>query len=524
MQTAGADDWIVPGAAAVDDFRVPTQTAQKSADEGGSSLGAFFRGMLHGAGNTLYGAAQFAGRMGPPAMLPGAAAGQQRLQQDIDQRIQQREQAFQAAPQTQAHGTASGLGTLAGEVGSTALIPGGGFVRGAGLAAGAGRALPSAAGMIARGVGLGAAGAATQPVTEPDYWAEKEKQMAIGGAAGGALPAAGGMIAPRLPLNPAMQQLQNIQKAFRPLYNFVTGAEDRTVDGFDRTIARQVLDPIGGDVPRNLKGHELVKHVEEKIGDRYDEILPNITLPRSALGPVDPEFKRFVGTMSTDHQSRFKNLVQNYVADRFGSSGSMDGDTYKRMTSELSRRGYGWLKSSNDKELGQATFKLLEHVRDGAAVANPLWAKKLSDTDHAWSLFARMADAADKPKAEGKFKPADLLSVLAAHESKPRSFAKGDEALQKYAQVGYRALGEGRSNLMQLLHPFTRHGAIMEAGRSIAQPIGRAGKAASPFVAAPAGREAAKAAELREQSHDANRRGDLSEMERLARQRARLSQ
>jgi len=493
----GADP-ITPAGYGRDPTQKPAASPQQ--DETGSSLGAFFRGVLHGVESTGTGIAQFASHISPPAMLPGAAAGQQKLQSGLDQSIAQREQAFQAAPQTRAHPVASGLGTLTGEIGSTALMPGGGLpsvlARTGARALGIAGRLPAAAaplatvpGRIAQGAALGAAGAATAPVAGGDYWTEKKRQLELGGGIGAALPGVGGTLAPRLP------SPQVVGKAFPWLMNFITGAEERTVAGFDRTIGRQVLDPIGGGVPRNLSGHALLNHVQDQIGDAYDKVLPTLNLPRTmALGPVDPDFRRFVATMSTDHQDQFSRILKNYVVDRFGTNRVMDGNTFKRVQSELGRRAWGWLGTNND-ELGKATYMLLNHLNEALQRANPGQAQELGKVNESFRLYARMREAAARPGKEGAFSAMDLLNALGKGEAKPGSFAAGDEPLQRYAEVGRRALGErvpgsGPALPAELLHIFTRHGAAAELARGTIPPIGRALK--TPGLGAPAGREAAE--------------------------------
>ena len=478
----------------------PAAAPQQQREEPPSALGSFFRSLVHGAGQTALGAAQLAlGRRGaqPAARAPGEAAAIQ----GAGQLAGQREQAFQASPDVKQHPIWSGAGKIAGEALPT-LALGGAPAR-------------SALGMIGQGAARGAVGGAMTPATGPpqDYWSEKAKQMAIGGAAGAALPAAGSAIAPRL-LNPQLQNVQGIQRAFRPLYNFVMGGEDRTVNGFDRTIARQVLDPIGRDVPRNISGHGLLKHVEDKIGESYDAVLPNIALPRAALAPPSPEFRRYVDTMSTDHQQRLGKLLKNYVFDRFPTSGQpMDGPTFKRVQSELSQRAYSWL-GTNDNELGRATYMALNWLNEAVERANPAMAPHLSRTNEAFRMFARMREAASRPTAEGKFTATDLLRSIGKSSD---NFWKGDEPLQRYAEVGRRALGEGRESPLQLLHLFTRHGAVAEAGRSMIAPAGRGMKALGEAGAPAVGRTAA---EMKQKSYDANRRGDLREVRDLARKRA----
>ena len=427
----------------------PSSAAEK--EQPGGRMAALWQGLLRGVGTAVYGAGQIGQHLPGLPDLPGARAGAQRVAEGAAKEEQGAESAYQGSSTRQAHPGWAGAGRIVGEVAPAMLL---------GPGVGAGR---SALGLIGRSALSGALGGATAPVAAgTDYWSEKMKQMEIGGAAGAALPAVGSALAPRL-LNPALAGVQGIQRAFRPLYNFVMGAEERTVNGFDRTIARQVLDPIGRDVPRGVSGHALLRHVEDRMSDAYDEVLPHISLPRAALAAPNAEFRRYVDTMSTDHQQRLGRMLSNYVMDRFPANGQpMDGRTFKRVQSELSQRAYSWL-GTNDNELGRATYMALNWLNEAIERANPASAAQLSRTNEAFRMFARMREAASRPTAEGKFTPTDLLKTISQQSD---AAWRGDQPLQRYAQIARRALGEkDRSSPMELLRMMHPGAALFEATR-----------------------------------------------------------
>lgn len=452
-------------------------------EEPPSAIGSFFRSLVYGGMQTMLGAEQ----------LGFGLAGDTKTRDALGKKSAELQQQFRRSPEMTRHGTAAGMGEFAG-----AALP---F---AGLGA-VGRPA-SALGSVLGGAARGAAGAATAPVQSSDYWTEKEKQLAIGGAVGAALPTIGGMMATRLPSqqNP-MLYAEGLKRAFRPLFNFVMGSEERTVDGFDRTVARQALDPIGADVPKNLKGHALLRHVEDKISDAYDQVVPQMSFPLKMYRPPPQDLQKFVGQMSQDHQRRLNRVLQDEFWGRFDPKTlSMTGTTFQDMTSQLGGRAYQWAGSVHDKELGEAVLRHIEHWRNLFMLANPREYPAYAKANEANKMFARLRGASDATDA-GRFTPTALIREV---EKQRHDAWRGNDALLRYAQVGQGAV-EHKLTGQQLLHLATRHGAIAEAVRGTVPPIGRAIKKAAPYAASPAGREAAEA-------YEANRRGDLAKVQRLA--------
>src|SRR6266446_9910582 len=97
--TPGKPAWAPPQG---DALPVSAPAAARPAPDGGSAIGALWKGLVHGAGDALHGVEQLAHRM-PSPMTAGAEANRQKMIGAADTSAKTREATYQAAPETKAH-------------------------------------------------------------------------------------------------------------------------------------------------------------------------------------------------------------------------------------------------------------------------------------------------------------------------------------------------------------------------------------------------------------------------------------
>lgn len=519
-----------------------------AAPESTSLWEALKQSALRGGRDALEGGAQIGARMGAEEGGAAFADPQElaRRRETVDTTVRASEKAYGDLPAVRSHPIASMLGRFGGNVAATAPLA---AIPGFGLAPSATR---SAAGLIGRGALSSAAGAATAPVLNTeDYWGEKLKQAGIWAAIGGAIPGVGSALSPRLPDPGLMKSMSGgFARAFRPLYNFFTGAEERTVNGFDRTIARQVLDPIGGRIDGRPSGPELMRQTNSQISKEYDRILPNVQISRDRATRPDPELDDFIATMSEDHRNRFTQLIERKFTSKFGDQGVMDGKTFQKARSDLLGYARSWL-GTNDNDLGQAVLRKVEHLQRGIADENPEWAPDLKRANESYRLWVRMRTAASDPRKEEKFTPDDMLKAV-GQVDRGHTWS-GDRPLQAYSVAARHAMGQERAGLMDLIRVFHRVGAPISLAEGAAGGAGRLAKAVTPGLTPAAGmtagreqragpsaadlrrdtltmanppspeqrakqrlKAAAKVGEIQKERFDANRRGDIARMQKLS--------
>lgn len=468
-----------------------------SAEKPSTSRGAaLWQGLLRGGRDVLEGGAQIGARMGSEfgEVQPGE------LTPRVDQAARQSQQAYGQNPAAQAHPWIAGGGRIAGNVlGTEAMMPLPGGL-GAGVArlgarmlpemgaraapavarAAAGAGLPTGAGLVARGAGTGAAGAAMQPATGQDFWGEKMRQVQAGATVGGAVPGIGGMLAPRLP-NPGVIT-SGVSRAFRPLANFLMGAEERTQEGFDRTIARQVLEPIGGNVEGRISGFKLNDLVKSQVDSAYDRVLPRLQLSDNAFYAPHKGRDDAVAALLPEEAKTYSSILKRALPTDFDLKGFMTGPEFREARTHIAEQGYKFIGTLKH-DIGEALIQTANHMTTAVIRENPRFGPELQKAGDAYKLWMRMAAAASKPGAGGKFTPKDLLQAIGSQESNAK-IATGEGVLQGYAQAAHDAMGgDKRMSIMDLMHVFARHGLPADMYRGLAGPVGRRIKDVTPFAA-----------------------------------------
>ncbi len=430
-----------------------------------STAGALWQGLLHGVGNIGYGAA----RLGAAAVGPAGSAD------DVGRSAQQRQQVFEQQPTTRQHPTATAIGETVGEMGATAPL---GVGR---AAAGLWERLLAGAGSGGAGGALGAA--ATAPPGNR-FGPAVGRGAAMGAAAGGAMGGAGGLMRPSALNAPRVSpaalvnapetqswrdaarmltsadvrlspgQARNIGYKERSLQELpilrglVRGQVGRSVDDFDRAVVSQALSPLGVAVPRSVAaGHTLMDFGKRQFDQAYGQVLPHLTLaqqPTAGVLQSNPEISNMLSRMSTTDADSFISRIQNDVLGRFDQQGMMDGQTWKLAESALSRQADRI--SQARPELADALRHTLSVLRDELATQNPTYAPQLQKINHAFSMWARVRDAAERDATgRGRFEPSDLLQVLKG-DSSSGSFGRGREPMQAFAEAGQEIIDPSLTN------------------------------------------------------------------------------
>lgn len=346
---------------------------------------------------------------------------------------------------------------------------GGGVIRGLGGMVGAAPAMAAGPlGPVIGGAIGGAASAAVQPATgQGDYWTQKTDDMMLGAAfgvgAGSAASILGGILGgPSGAAKTLMQSgvqltpgqmtggvVRRAEEAFKSLPilgSFIRGAEGRGIEGFNRGVANQVLEPIGQKVDPKLSGRELVRATEEALGNAYNKVLPNIKLR------VDQDFtndliniRGLAAELPNVQKEQFENILKNRVAGYFRQSPVVNqGAALKQTMSDIRQLANQYRSgSTSERMLAYRLDDVNGALRKAMVRQNPQFADELRRVDSGWAMFTRMQDASiRRATSEGTFTPADLLQTIKSKDKSVRhgSFGRGDELLQVYAQYGQKIL------------------------------------------------------------------------------------
>ena len=377
----------------------------------------------------------------------------------VDQQVREGEATYQARR------------AAAGETGVDGYRLAGNVVSPVNIAAGA--VIPRLATLGARaGVGA-AAGAATgllNPVTQGDYATEKGKQAALGSVFGAAAPVVGNalsrLVSPVASTNPqnallraagvrptvgqmlggaanaAEEKLQSV-----PIVgDAITAARRRALGDFNEAAINRATEEVGATATGS--GQRAVADAGDALSSAYNAALGQVRAVR-----LDGQFAQDFGQLQTMAQAlvpsmraRFNAAAADIVGGRAGTTGTMTGETYKRVDSELGNMAARYGKSSvaSESELGTALLQLQNLMRQQMGRSNPAVAQALDAADAGWANLVRVEGAAKAAKnAEGLFTPAQLnAAVQGADKSvRGRAVARGEALMQDLGNAGQQVLG-----------------------------------------------------------------------------------
>ena len=315
----------------------------------------------------------------------------------------------------------------------------------------------------------GAAGASAQsmlmPVTEGDYNTEKAKQMAVGAAVGGALPYVAKLVPHRTAEAsklidegvsvPIGQQLGGVYKRLEDrlqswpvLGDAIRNSRIKSIEDFNEATWNKVLAPIGVRLPKGKSGRDAVAWVQGKIGQKYDKILPNLSLKNDAqMSSEMANLRQMVSTLPPEKASQFDKIIDYYITSRATPQGNMSGVSYKDAFSGIKSdiRAMSGSQDIWDRKLADALREVQDIYASALERQNVMYGPALKRIHLAQAMEYRPERAAASLGAEGGvFSPAQLTNATKAldYSKGKRSFAKGEALMQDWAEAGKNTLSQ----------------------------------------------------------------------------------
>lgn len=370
----------------------------------------------------------------------------------LDQMIADQEKSYQAS-RTAAGQTGIDWKRLAGNIASPANLA---------IAS----KIPAGVGMLGRigsGVASGAVmGATSNPVTEGDFWSEKRKQAGLGALTGGVL-SAGSSLASKLispDVRPNVKKLLDEGVTPTPgqilggwwqatedkltsvplLGDAIQSSRGKGLDEFNRAAYARALKPIGAETKQ--VGREAITEVKGDLGKAYDNILPFLTFKADNQFAADfNKIRGMASSMPETQANQFEKILREKVISRLSNNGSMDGEAFKGVESELGRiaKGYKADPSFDNRQLGDAIGEMQSSLRDVLVRSNPQYASALKQVNEGYANYARIRDAASRQgSAEGKFTPSQLAAAVRAQDKSvgKSNYAQGKALMQDLSDAG----------------------------------------------------------------------------------------
>lgn len=317
----------------------------------------------------------------------------------------------------------------------------------------------------------GAVVGALQPVTDTENFAsEKSMQAGLGavGGVGGNVLARGvaRVVSPKTA--PAVKELMDRGVTPTPgqvmggvakkieekatsvplLGDAVRAGQRRAIEQFNQAAYRDVVAPIGGTVPKSV-GRDAVAEIGDTVSKAYDDVLAKVTFKADQrLTNEISQLTGLVRELPEKEAANFSKFVNDELSKALGPKGIMDGQTFKTLESDISKK-VSRFKGSQDayqQDLGDAYASLLMFLKGGLERSNVGTdaGKRLSSVNGAWARLVRLERAAGSTGAsEGIFTPAQFSAAVkgADRSTRKRAFARGDALMQDLSDAGKSVLG-----------------------------------------------------------------------------------
>lgn len=330
---------------------------------------------------------------------------------------------------------------------------------------------PGIASTLANGAVQGGALAALEPVTDAkgDYGRRKTDQVLEGagfGSLGNAVTgAAGRMVAPNVDPNvkylmdrgvtptPGQTLGKSAATAEEKLSSIpllgdaIKSGQRRAIDDYNKAAYNEVLQPLKMTYDGPI-GHDAVKNVGDAIGKQYDTLLPKLNFK------VDQQFatelqniNQLAQNLTPEARAQYNKIVKSELASRLGTTGTMDGQTFKEAESVLGNyaKRFNGSQNANDQLVGDALNEVISSLRAGLDRANPNYIGELSNINEAYGRLTIIERAAAKSaKNEGVFTPEAFMNAVTQNDSRirKRGVGRGEANMQEFANAGNQVLGK----------------------------------------------------------------------------------
>lgn len=360
--------------------------------------------------------------------------------------------------------------------------------------------IPAAGSLMNRAVAGGAGGVMSgmlSPVASDDYAGEKQKQMTVSGGVGTALPVVGNavsrVISPKASVNPDVQLLRSegvnptigqtlggwANKLEEKLQSVpfmgdaISSMRNSSREDLNRAAINRAVAPIGAKVDK--VGQEGVKEAGDLLSGAYQKALDNLSFVK-----FDKNFANDLTqlqSMASGLEPKFQDKFNKVLADRFGSrlsgNGSMLGDAYKKVYSDIGKDAatFSGMENAAARDYGSA-LKQLQNLMNQQVTrgGNPEAAKLMAAADKGYANLVRVEGAAKAAmNSDGVFTPAQLnMAVRQADTSvRDRATARGTALMQDLSGAGQNVLGNKVPNSGTI----DRGLAVGLGGAAIADPV-----------------------------------------------------
>lgn len=263
----------------------------------------------------------------------------------------------------------------------------------------------------------------------------------------------------------AVRRAEDAATSIPVLGDAIKSAQRKGIETFDAAALNRALEPIGAKLPGHLKGNQAVEYTYGKLGDAYDNLLPNLKgdlnavpgaggLPKTAGQAAPPSFRQEIENIRQMGQNlpepqrgQLGRILDREIIDRFTGQGKASGETLKEIESKLGgiAKRAGKSDDYDVRTMGDAVQEAQNAMRRMVENVNPAYQGELAKINAGYANFKKVQNAASKVGAqEGVFTPAQLhAAVRAGDPSKDKArFSEGNALMQDLSTAGKSTLSQ----------------------------------------------------------------------------------
>lgn len=225
----------------------------------------------------------------------------------------------------------------------------------------------------------------------------------------------------------------------------ISGARQRGVEQFNRTVVNQALAPIGRFIPESVPvGQDMMREAQTILNQAYDDVLTDVQIvpDQTLYDGLGSAINSAVEGSGAPGARRIAREIQERVFRYLGDDAAtpINGQQFKALESEFTALANNALGATDGatRAVGRAYQAVNDTLREALEAQNPGRREALRAVNEAYARMVRPETAAASSAsqaAEGVFTPTQL-GVAVASQSGRRASARGDALMQELVGPG----------------------------------------------------------------------------------------
>ena len=238
----------------------------------------------------------------------------------------------------------------------------------------------------------------------------------------------------------------------------ISGAKQRSKQGFDRTVYEEVLEPLKPfgvnpeKVVKGKTGNALYESVEDVITKAYESVVPKLKLPNRQVlqSSIDDAIYNSAETLDDNLQKVFFKDLEKIIYSKFDADGNISGNAYKSAISQLRTKarkiGSAQPTLFSDDLIG--SYKNVEKTLiEILKQTNPSQKAKLDAIDKSFKRLLPVERTVIQSEG-GEFTADQVLRNIKKADTSLRNknFAKGKADMQPLVRAGQETIKQRLAN------------------------------------------------------------------------------